>query len=224
MFSRVEGLAKQWARPFFWLTRKPYPRHANGVRVHRYILPAILAGLVAGPFTLPGVSLADADPAVSAEPLNARIQATPNGSLRLLARTCPTNGIRYSDLEAGRIVNGKLAMEKAIRKSTRKRGREVPYGTRDELTGKYIFARTPKQVARAVRRGLGGDHFLARSMDALAALTNVTTQVPLDGVNVVTGKIIEHGGRALRIEHVPHLKLKSRITANNAGVSLGTRW
>jgi hypothetical protein len=61
-------------------------------------------------------------------------------------------------------------------------------------------------------------------MDALAALTNVTTQVPLDGVNAVTGKIIEQGGRVLRIEHVPHLKLKSRITANNAGVSLGTRW
>jgi hypothetical protein len=142
----------------------------------------------------------------------------------MLSKACPSRGLRSSDLEAGRAVNGKLTLSKAIRDEAQKRDDEVAYGERDELTGEYVFARTPKQVARVFRRGLGGDHFLARGMDAVAALTDVTTQRPLDGVNSVTGKIIETGGRALRIERVPELKLKSRVTADNAGVSLSTRW
>ena len=185
--------------------------------------PILLASTLAATVFLSPAGVA-ADPApTGVRPADSVATTSPENPVDMLARACPSRKIRAADLDFVAGIDGKLTLARAIRRAADERD-EIEYGRPDELTGEYVFARTPNEIARVFRKSFGGDHFLARGIDAVAVFTDKTTQGPLDQVNNVTGRIIETGGRVLRVNKVPELKLKSRITNDNAGVSLQSRW
>lgn len=143
----------------------------------------------------------------------------------LLALACPQNRDRWSHLEAGRVVNDRLALAAAIRRAAALRdGTTTPLR---ERTARYKRPTSARQVVATVHSEYGPNSLLSRGVDALATIAIAaedTTQVPLDRLNSITGTIFEASSRALGIDAAPRLKLRSRISADKAGVTLSTNW
>lgn len=144
----------------------------------------------------------------------------------ILLRACPDARIESTELDAVRVVEGKLAIAAAMRAAALAAAEPgVVYG-KPGTDGSYRFANTPREAATAIRQALGPSSLLARGADAIAFLTDTieyTTQVPLDRVNDLTDVLVEHARRA-GLRNFPVLRLRSRIENDRAGVTLSARW
>jgi len=144
----------------------------------------------------------------------------------ILLRACPDARIQASELDAVRVIEGKLAVAAAMRSAAQRAADdEVEFGKPD-AQGRYRFANTPREVATAFRQSLGPSSLLALSVDTVALLTDAveyTAQIPLDRVNDVTDALVEQARRA-GLRSFPVLRLRSRIENDRAGVTLSARW
>jgi len=145
----------------------------------------------------------------------------------LLALACPQSHDRWSHLEAGRLVNQRLALAAAIRRAALLRDDRSASLRERMARPNYHPPANARQVAATLHRNYGANSLVGRGADALATIAIAaedTTQLPLDGLNSITGTIFEAGSRALGIASSPRLELRSGITARQAGVTLSTDW
>jgi hypothetical protein len=144
----------------------------------------------------------------------------------ILLRACPDARIEATELDAVRVVEGKLAVAAAMRAATQRAADDhVEYG-KPGADGGYRFANTPREVATAIRQTLGPSSLLARSADTVAFVTDAveyTAQIPLDRVNDVADVLVERARRA-GFRNLPVFRLRSRIENDRAGVTLSARW
>jgi hypothetical protein len=142
----------------------------------------------------------------------------------LLSRACPDSRVQAHELDAVRTVEGKLAIAAALRAAARSE-KKVRFG-QARPDGEIMFANTPREVATAVRDGLGATSFVSRGVDALASIADAaeyTAQVPLDQVNLVT-ELLATQGRRWGLRNFPIFRFRSRIENDRAGVILSARW
>jgi hypothetical protein len=157
----------------------------------------------------------------------AMVEPLPSSPLyAILMRSCPDARVEASELDAVRVVEGKLAVAAAMRAAAQRAAEdEVAYG-RPDAQGRYRFANTPREVATAIRQTLGPSSLLARGADAVAFVTDAveyTAQIPLDRVNDVADVLVEQARRA-GLRDLPVVRLRSRIENDRAGVTLSARW
>ena len=159
------------------------------------------------------------------EPLT--VTVLPAGPLYpILLRACPDARVESTELDAVRVVEGKLAVAAAMRAAAqRAEEAEVAYG-KPGADGRYRFANTPREVATAMRQTLGPSSLLARSVGAVAFVTDAveyTAQVPLDRVNDLADALVDQARRA-GFRSFPVFRFRSRIENDRAGVTLSARW
>lgn len=155
------------------------------------------------------------------------VEALPSSPLyAILLRACPDARIEATELDAVRVVEGKLAVAAAMRAAARRAADdEAEYG-KPGADGRYRFANTPREVATAIRQSLGPSSLVARSADAVAFVTDAveyTAQIPLDRVNDVADVLVDQARRA-GFRNLPVFRLRSRIENDRAGVTLSARW
>lgn len=142
-------------------------------------------------------------------------------------RACPDARVEFRELEAARAIDWKLALAAAMRAASRSAedDKDRSFG-RPGKDGRYVFANSPKEVAKVIRDGLGPSSLVTHGADALASLADAaerTTQVPLDGLNFVTDAMVD-AGRKLGWRQLPRFRLRSKIENDRAGVTLSARW
>ena len=144
----------------------------------------------------------------------------------ILLRACPDARIEATELDAVRVVEGKLAVAAAMRAAARRAADDHAEYGKPGADGRYRFANTPREVATAIRQSLGPSSLLARSADTVAFVTDAveyTAQIPLDRVNDVADVLVEQARRA-GLRNMPVFRLRSRIENDRAGVTLSARW
>jgi len=144
----------------------------------------------------------------------------------ILLRAWPDDRIEATELDAVRVIEGKLAVAAAMRAAALRASDErIEYG-KPGADGRYRFASTPREVATALSQTLGPSSLVARSVDTLALVTDAieyTVQIPLDGVNEATDLLVERV-RRIGFRDFPVFRLRSRIENDRAGVTLSARW
>ncbi len=147
--------------------------------------------------------------------------------LDLTCRVCPDARVEFRELEAARPIDWKLALAAAIRAASRSasndKDRHFGHPGKD---GRYVFANSPKEVAKVFRDGLGPSSLFVHGVEAVASLADAaerTAQVPLDGLNFVTDAMVD-AGRKLGWRQLPRFRLRSKIENDRAGVTLSARW
>jgi hypothetical protein len=144
----------------------------------------------------------------------------------ILLRACPDARIEATELDAVRVVEGKLAVAAAMRAAARRAADDHAEYGKPGADGRYRFANTPREVATAIRQSLGPSSLLARSADTVAFVTDAveyTAQIPLDRVNDVADVLVA-GARRAGLRNLPVFRLRSRIENDRAGVTLSARW
>jgi hypothetical protein len=142
----------------------------------------------------------------------------------LLSRACPDTRVQATELDAVRVIEGKLAVAAAMRAAAHD-NTEVEFG-QPGSNGRYRFANTPREVAMAIRQGLGPSSLLARSADTIALVTDTveyTTQIPLDRINEVVDMLAEQA-RRVGLGNLPVLRFRSKIENDRAGVTVSAHW
>lgn len=206
--------------------------HAEGVRAVpptsrriRYTATYIAALLLLVVTGLPVESMAQGRVDYFTDPL--AFQPFPSSPFyAILLRAWPDDRIQATELDAVRVIEGKLAVAAAMRSAAMRAADErMEYG-KPGADGRYRFANTPREVANALRQSLGPSSLVARSADALALVTDAleyTAQIPLDRVNDLTDVLVEQARRA-GLRNFPVFRLRSRIENDRAGVTLSARW
>jgi hypothetical protein len=161
-------------------------------------------------------------------PLDSALQPEVTESpLVFTCRACPDARVEFRELEAARPIDWKLALAAAMRAASRSAAddKNEHFGQPGK-DGRYVFANSPKEVAKVIRDGLGPTSLVTHGVDALASLADAaerTTQVPLDGLNFVTDAMVD-AGRKLGWRQLPRFRLRSKIENDRAGVTLSARW
>ena len=147
----------------------------------------------------------------------------PTALYRLLSRACPDSRVRVQELDAVRAIEGKLAIAAALRAAGQP-DEGLQFGKAGP-DGEYRFANTPREVASAVRMGLGADSLISRGVDTLAFVADAaeyTAQVPLDQINSLAEMLV-HQSRRMGLRNFPVFRFRSRIENDRAGVILSAR-
>ena len=184
---------------------------------------ALLVSLTSGAY--PNLVIAQQEPFFLDDPLAA--EPLPSSPLyAILLRACPDERIRASELDAVRVIEGKLAVAAAMRAAAQRASEvEIEYG-KPGVDGQYRFANTPREVATAMRQRLGPSSPLALSADAVAFVTDTVeyaVQVPLDRVNDLADALVVQARRA-GLRNLPIVRFRSRIENDRAGVTVSARW
>jgi len=144
----------------------------------------------------------------------------------ILLRAWPDDRIQATELDAVRVIEGKLAVAAAMRSAAvRAADERLEYG-KPRADGRYRFANTPREVATALSQSLGPSSLVARSAHTLALVTDAieyTAQIPLDRVNALTDVFVEQA-RRVGLRDFPVFRFRSRIENDRAGVTLSARW
>jgi len=155
----------------------------------------------------------------------AELASEPAGALYgLLSRACPDARVQATELDAVRVIEGKLAVAAAMRAAGQD-STEVAFGKAGS-DGRYRFANTPREVAMAIRQSLGASSLVTRGADTVAFLTDAveyTAQIPLDRVNDVTDFLVERA-RRVGLKNLPAAHFRSNIQNDRAGVTLSASW
>lgn len=128
-----------------------------------------------------------------------------------------STGVSLDRLDAVRAINDRNAMTASLKRQAR--SSEV----RDLA---ILTAHRPREIARAFHSSYGPDSPLTRGATAIAAIIAITersSQAPLDGISSVAASI---GGKrgAFGLPSSATPRLRSRVTNKAIGIKLSSKW